>query len=424
MKRHARWLIGELPELVRRGVLDAAAAQRLQAHYAAGAADGGATTRALLAVAGALLMGFGAVLLLAHNWERFALPLRVAIAFAPLAIGQAACLWAVTGARGDRVWREAAAGFTALAFAAALALIGRIFHLAGDLDRFLLVCALAVLPLAHLLRALTAACLSALALAAWVLAAGGAPPPLAVLAAFAALLPVAPLLADGRGAPLPGLFVMVWAVLATGAVAVTLGTDSDGAAPVLWLSQIAGVLWLLHLVRPGDPVLRHLRRLGFVTLAALALIATFSEFWDDRADWPIDTAHPVQVVVLLAASGAALLALVALALRRGERLRLAPIAPVVAVWTTMLVAFAGAALAVAVLVANLFVLGAGMVLLREGVRGNDLRRAHAGLAVIAVLTLMRFLDGEWSFSARGVAFLAVGVAFLAASAWLRRRVPS
>ena len=65
---------------------------------------------------------------------------------------------------------------------------------------------------------------------------------------------------------------------------------------------------------------------------------------------------------------------------------------------------------------------AGIVLIRGGLREQDGARATRGLVLIALLVMLRFVDNEWSFTLRGIAFVLTGAAFVAAHLWLRRKV--
>ncbi|MEQ9736440.1 MAG: DUF2157 domain-containing protein, partial [Algiphilus sp.] len=174
MKRGPEWLQQELPRMQAEGVIDAAVAARLRAYCVAHSAPPRRWIWPLFGALGALLVGFGVVLLLAHNWDGLSRGARMLIAFAPLALGQGACLWALMRADSSSHWREATGAFTALAFAAALALVGQMYHLSSDLDGYLLSCALLALPLAYVLRALSVLLLSAAALLGWTVAAEGA----------------------------------------------------------------------------------------------------------------------------------------------------------------------------------------------------------------------------------------------------------
>lgn len=79
-KRSARWFLSELPDLVAEGILEDDAAERLRERYQAAAAGSG-TRLAIItcAVFGALLIGSGVILLIAHNWEHLAALAAVAL---------------------------------------------------------------------------------------------------------------------------------------------------------------------------------------------------------------------------------------------------------------------------------------------------------------------------------------------------------
>ena len=112
MSKQARWLHAELPRLLEAGVLDAATADRLRAHY--GPPDEAPRARlalTLFGVLGSLLVGSGIILLFAHNWDELSRPARTVVSLAPLAIGQALALWGVWSGRRSVAWREGVATF-------------------------------------------------------------------------------------------------------------------------------------------------------------------------------------------------------------------------------------------------------------------------------------------------------------------------
>ena len=73
-------LLRELPKLEVAGVVDAATAERLRTHYGTTSETGRRLMVAIFAVFGAVLIGGGVILLLAHNWESFGRGTRAAVA--------------------------------------------------------------------------------------------------------------------------------------------------------------------------------------------------------------------------------------------------------------------------------------------------------------------------------------------------------
>ena len=67
-QRERNWLLGELPTWVADGVVDAAASERLRQRYAA-QVSGRSWGMIVCGVLGALLVGAGVILVLAHNWD-------------------------------------------------------------------------------------------------------------------------------------------------------------------------------------------------------------------------------------------------------------------------------------------------------------------------------------------------------------------
>lgn len=417
MKGHIRWLLDELPQLQRDAVVDAATAERLRARYLPLAAGGSA--RVLFPLLGVVLIALGLVVLVAHNWDQFGRSLRLALAFAPLALGQLACAWTLWRARTSTLWREASAGFTVLAFAAALSLVGQIYHFPGDLDRFLLSCVLVALPLAYALGSVLAASLCALGLAGWAWAVPGPGPSVFEVAAlFAMLLP----LAWRQRRDAPQAIATVWLLLIlvpTFFVAVLAAMPSVPRLGLWWLAEFGAILLLLPAA--AVPAGRQpLRWWGGSAVAVAALVGSFPEIWRGWF-WTLQPDQLPQVWAFLVL-GMAVLAVLAWRVWRGGT-REVLLWPLPALLMGLVAATDSRPLAVALaLLLSAWLLLAGIALIRGGLRDHDGARATRGLMLIAALLMLRFVDNEWSFTLRGVAFVLTGVAFVAAHLWLRRRV--
>ncbi|MFT4045268.1 MAG: DUF2157 domain-containing protein [Solimonas sp.] len=420
MAKNAAWLLAELPELERAGVLDAATVARLRAHYADAPERG--TALGVSAILGALLVGLGVILLVAHDWDEWSRGLRLAVTALPLAAGQAACWFALRRRPASRVWRESAALFAALVFAAVLALVTQIFQLGGDLDRYLLACALLALPLVYALEASALAVLVGVTWLGWVVAQSEyAREPLLVLLAYATLLPHVWQVCRRAPSGARSIMLLGWLVpLLFASLTVTMPWLRQFAA--LWVASCALLLILLDDVIGGDTSLvrRPLRAYGELGWALVALGATFPEFWASSGGFggngtmPPAGAGLVQWLVIACDAP-----LVLCALRRRRWLLAALAVPVAALLAGLLVP--PPALGFTVFF-NFYVLAIGVALIASGLRERALRAVSSGLTLIAVLVLLRFFGSEWPFVIRGLAFVGVGLAFLGAHGWLRRRV--
>jgi hypothetical protein len=285
MTSHIEWLRDELPGLQRAGVLDATAAERLRAHYEAASPAARRNWAALvISVIGALLLGGGVILLIAHNWEALPKAVRLAVAVGPLLVAQALA-WPALGAKARTRpgYAEAVGGIWALVLGAAIAIVSQIYHLGGDTETFLLVWALGVLPIVYLLDS---------TLAAWVALApdhglggrgDGDGPRRGVLGVAVA--------AGARGCGGPGggwgtSMRAAWAIWGLAAsLLVGLGCSLERSLPGLWIVAYSGLLATLigcdtRRAPGGDAswARRPLAVVGGLGLIVLAMIFTF--------DWP------------------------------------------------------------------------------------------------------------------------------------------
>lgn len=429
MQKEAAWLLGELQDLVGRGVLDATTADKLRAHYGSAAAtQGPGWGMILLAIGGAALVGLGVILIFAHNWEQWTLEMRVALSFAPLLLGQLAVFQALRS--GSRWSCEGAGLFTALAVGASIALVGQTYQFGGDLPRFLLTWTLLALPLIYLLDASAVAGLYWLGAMAWVLFARsegwwGSENSLAQvlrLPAFLLLicLPVPHLMRhiriDRSAARVAWMLRVLLVVLVVG-LAVAPGYTQIRAlwftyAALASVAALAGRVYFSGVHGLWGNPLEGAGRLG---VFIMVLCATLGVMWREVA-LPQSSLGMLSMAFALAAVGLAWKAF-----QQGDRL----LAPLLAAFTPTLWLLNTLAAyrygLVTVLVHGYALMLAG-ALIRNGLQQNRLGLANQGAALIAALVLMRFFDSDLSYIVRGVGFIVTGASFFMAIAWLRRRV--
>lgn len=419
MSTGPEWLKAELPELQRRGVLDAATAERLLQHYAdpvmATPVTAARRSQILTAILGALLVGLGLLLLVAHNWEAWSRAMRVAVSVVPLVLAQGLGLWVLLRRHQDTAWTEGVAVFGLAAFAAALALVGQLYHFPSDLDRYLLTVGLMGLPLVYLFRSSVVAAGVAAAALGWTLSSHPRPDPAAIVLLFAALLP------HVMAAPPSGwrrwLLAETLPPLAAVALLVTL-FDAERLA-LLWILTVLGLLWLRYPPGQIQNWRAPLPRYGFAGVLVSALVMSGLDAWGAPPDVPASVGWSQGLLVGIFAL--ALLGLALRALLRGDLLAAAGALPALVYGIGIGVDLRPLALVLAV-VFNGYVLLIGLALIRIGLLQSRLRLAQSGLVLLAVLILLRFFDSDLPFSLRGLAFILVGAGFLGASIWLRRRL--
>lgn len=433
--RSTRWLLAELPDLVSRGVVDEETAERLRSHYAGDSEGiGRRVIVAVCAVFGALLIGGGVILLLAHNWEFLSRGQRATIALVPLLAAQLLAGWVLLRRESSTAWREGSAVLLALMVATAVGLVDQTYHTGGDLESFLWRWSLLLAAMPWLLNSTGAALLFLGALTWWAGAAtvdGDRVLLLWPVAAIGVVPHAVQLLRGGRR----GLRAanLQWAIAIFLCVAAALSLDRG--VPGLWIVVYCGLFALMIVVgaatRSDEDGLwrRPFEAVGFFGSIVLWLILSFSEPWDAIGWRHLRTAEHlhgtslwVDVLLAVGLPAAAMITASVLLDRRRDGLQLLWVAavPVAAVlWPAIAATDAGW---LGALSFNLVLLLTGVVTIGIGVRREQLGTINLGMVVTALLVVVRFFDSELGFVARGIAFIVVGAGFLAANVVLSRRL--
>jgi len=432
-KKGVRWLYGELPQLVGQGVLTSDAAERLRGHY--GEAEPLRPARlavVVFGVFGALLIGAGIILMLAHNWEELSRPVRAALSFLPLVLAQGIGAWTLARRPQSLAWREGASSLVFLMIGASISLVAQTYNISGDLPRFLLTWSLLGLPLVYLFDALVPAVLYLWGISEWAChlrfedGFNAGYWPLLVLVLPQALR----WMREGRYGTRPTVFL--WAVCVS--VTVAAGVTIERVLPGLWIILYSGLFALMFLA--GEFWLgeaegfwaRPLRHFGAGGLLVLLFMLTFQWPWKEigwnhwcsgherelswRAlpDAVLGSVVPLGAIVLLATT----------ARRKTVLGALLGCAPVVAVVGYCLASLTEA-YAPSAGIFDLYLLAVGLWLLVTGLREAKQGQMNVGLLALAALVIARFFDGDLSFLLRGLVFIALGVAFLVTNVVMLRR---
>jgi uncharacterized membrane protein len=431
--RHVRWLSRELPELVAQGVIPSEAAEQIRQHYgqaqvAASAAKHWAVV--LFGILGAVLIGGGIILLLAHNWEELSRPMRAAISVAPLVFAAALGSWLLWTERDSTAWREGVGTAQTLALGSSIALVSQTYNLGGRLDEFMLTWSLLALPIAYLLRATLPALLYLVGIVVWAVSvtnqAGGN------FWYYPLLTAVLPFIwwtsRKNRYHPRPVLLLWVLAVtigFGTGFASEPVCTRLD-AWPVLFGGLFA-VLYMVGARWWGEASSfwqRPLQNVGALGAVGLALALSFGDIWSHvswHAHW--EGLHSFRAGLLLASvaafPAAALVLWVHGWIRQAwSEVLLGGVALLALVAWFAATNHTGAINAV---LFNLYLLILGTGTLAIGFRCRRLGAVNAGMAVLSATILCRFFDSDLSFVVRGMAFILIGSGFLMTNLMLLRR---
>ena len=83
----------EITELLNAGVINSETANRINEYYNSKSGTPQNRLVIVFGIFGALLVGLGIILILAHNWDELSRTVKTIIAFIPLLLGQALCAY-------------------------------------------------------------------------------------------------------------------------------------------------------------------------------------------------------------------------------------------------------------------------------------------------------------------------------------------
>ncbi|MDR1451021.1 MAG: DUF2157 domain-containing protein [Helicobacteraceae bacterium] len=152
MKAHINWLEGELASWTRESLVSEESAAKILARYRDEVPRANWTT-AIFAAFGATLIGLGIVSISAYNWEYLPREARAASAILILLCANAFGLYAKLKKPQSAAYAEGAGLFIAVAFAASLAIIAQTYHLGGSLPEFIKVVIALTLPVIYIFNA-------------------------------------------------------------------------------------------------------------------------------------------------------------------------------------------------------------------------------------------------------------------------------
>ena len=430
---HHRWLLEQLPQWERDGLLTADAARTLRERHAIDASQPG-LAQIVMGSLGALLIGTGLIAVIGYNWDDFSRPVRLLFAFLPLLTTQIISFRVLQRGDASAAWvRETVALLQALATGACIALVSQIYNLGGEWPDFLFWWFMLSMPLVWVMRSHAVAIFYLIAIAIW--SAGqvehGKPwhdSPLMYPLLLLGLLPYWP----GWQRKVPLSVSVRWVVtisaiigLASAAVFVTEQPDMFFGfhfEAFLWLWTVtAAALALFPLYQTGidESLLRKPQVvLGTPWLLGYGVSATFRDMSDDILQgmthamklpwcWGLMAALAVFGVLaalrrrwaVLAIASVALLPLMAFPFVQGKDVHYSTLLS----WAFTL---------------HLSLIGLTLIVLDfTGRRGAP----RLGALLLSVLIIARMADSHFSLLAKGIAFIAVGVAFLAFNFLMSRR---
>ncbi len=429
-QKHIKWLVRQLPELVRQDVLSEESAEQLRYFYRQRHSGADYNMAFVIAgILGAVLIGGGIIMIFAYNWEDLSRSWRTVLSFMPLIVAQLLYTYTFFKKPQSTVWVESSAAFLMLMLAATISLISQTYHIAGSMESFLFYWMILSIPLLYLMNASLPAIIYLMGIASWAWHADGSHS----VYYYGFLAAAAPHLVYNINpkAPTARANILGWTLIIT--VAIAYYGVIEMKMPIYSLLGAAILLALQYVF--GQHFYKYNRMLYKRPLRTFSVSMIFIMCMMLGYDWPDEVFSARQWLFGMDYARwagfanwlfwiASLIGLVWLALRRWRLEKpinwfvfLFPLMIGVGLWLSI-----NGQTRMAIVLANVYLFGFGIFYIQTGIRRRRIALVNIGMFFIASLIIARFFDTNWSFITKGVVFVLLGIGFLLVNVALNRRL--
>ena len=397
------------------GVISEETATDIQNYYLQKSGKSGNRLFIVFGVLGAILVGLGIILIIAHNWDELSKVTRTALAFFPLVAGQAICGYVIMKLLNNAAWRESASTFLFFTVGASISLISQIYNIPGNLSSFSLTWMLLCLPLIYLMKSSMTSLFVLVGITYYACETSYWMHPneqsFGYWIVLALLLPYYIYLYKNKAVSNFLIFHHWFFPLS---VIICLGTIADNVEEFMLISYMSlfGLLYLIgnsHVFKS-----QPLRNNGYTVLGSLGtiillLIMSFDWLWKELPKLEVNLLEMQEFYVLTVLTILALSLLIRqIGTYSWKRINLMEITFILFV-IIFILGFSSPLMAIVIV--NLLVFVLGIFTIRRGVNKNHLGILNYGLFIITALVICRFFDTDISFIIRGVLFILVGIGF-------------
>ena len=417
----------DLEELVKAEVISEDTAARIRQYYQKGGGTSVNRLFVVFGVLGAILVGLGVILIIAHNWDELSRIVKTAFAFLPLLLGQLLCAFVLVRKKESSSWSESASAFLFFAVGSSISLVSQIYHIPGDISAFMISWMLLSLPLVYLMRSSVVSLLYLIGITYYACQTGYWSRPVEESYLYwllvAGILPHYYFLLKKRPR---SNFTIFHSWLLPISLIICLGTIADSQENLMFVAYFS-LFGLLYLIGNEEFFQgQKLRNNGYRVLGSLGsiillLVLSFDDIWQDLRRTPIELSKAISSAEFISASLISILAGILLfrQIKHHGLKDFKPMAPVFILF--MITFFIGNYSGIAVLLINVYIFVIGILIIREGARLDHFGVLNYGLLVITALIICRFFDTHLSFVVRGLLFVSIGVGFFLANYWMLRK---
>ena len=414
----------ELPKLVKEGVISQEVSDSIFNYYQKEKTPDQSRLMLVFGVIGAILVGLGIILIIAHNWDDFLRPLKTGFALLPLIIGQLACGYTILRKKESPAWREASTSFLFFAIGSCISLISQIYNIPGEMGSFLFLWMILFLPIPFVMKSSVGSLLFLIGSSFYALNVGywefpDSPPYWYLF--FIAVTLIFYLQLRKQKPESNALVFLNWLIPLS--LTVCLGSFSNHHEEILYLAYMSMFAIFTQIGNTESLVNQPARNnafriIGWLGSVTILLILSFDAVWEDirREIYQYSEliTAPEVYTTLLVSIAAIFLAYPAFA---KNKLRINEIL----FFVLLLIYILSSHSSFAFVLVNLLLFTFGLLTIISGTNQRSLMLMNSGLLIITALIICRFFDTDLSFVIRGVLFLSIGFGFFIANYQLLKK---
>lgn len=416
----------DMSELLQAGIINQDTADKIQDYYKEKSSSSTNRLFVVFGILGAILVGLGVILIIAHNWDDLSRTSKTVLAFVPLVIGQALCVYTIYKKSDSLAWREGSGVFLFFAVGASISLVSQIYNIPGNLGSFLFTWMFLCLPLIYLIKSSVVSLLYLIGIIFYACETSYWGYPYEQSYAYWAMLIFALPHYYQLYLKKPGSnFTIFQHWIIPLSVTIVLGTLSEDHGEFMYIAYMS-FFGLCYLIGSTDFFsTQKFRNNGYQIIGSLGsivllLMLSFDWFWEDLVVKELVFSSMILSPEFIAATVFTFLSVVLWLRNRPATLReLKPLSILFLLFIPIFIM--GTFSEYAVVFINLSILAVGLMLLRHGAQQTRLGLLNFGLLIIAALVACRFFDTDLSFIIRGTMFLGVGGGFFAANYWMLKK---
>ena len=424
MSKH---LLKDLPDLVNAQVITEETAEKIKSYYASQASHSTNRLFIVFGILGALLVGMGIVLIIAHNWDILPKIVKLAIGLLPLLAGQVAVGILTIKKSESRTWREGAGTFLFVAVAISISIVSQVYNIEGNLGNFLLVWMALTLPIIYVLRSSMASLLyiSGITWYACEVSYFSYPHGHAwwYWLLFMLILPFYYLEFLKNKIKNNFFYFHSWLLALSLTTCLGVFVDKHGELIMIaYMCLFSSFVIISELPRfdTGRVISNAYLVVGSLGAVICLLALSFDFYWSDLIEpssehFTEGIEFAVSIVTTIVAS---VLLVIALRDKPISEINSKSFAYIVFI----VLFFIGINTpTISQLLINLVILLFAVHTIRNGAQRNHLGILNYGLLIITALILCRFFDTDFSFIVRGLLFISVGIGFFAANYYMIKK---